>query len=66
MSDYDTKIDERLDVKISYLTKQAQCIDQWNRISISDENPGFLEELNRVISDSSILDGPDDKMSDDK
>ena len=36
------------------------------KISSADEDPEFLEELNRVISDSSIPDGPDDNMSDDK
>ena len=66
MSNYDTKISERLDVKNSDLTKQAQGIDRWNKLSIADEDPEFLEELNRVISDSSIPDGPDDNMSDDK
>ena len=36
------------------------------KLSIADEDHEFLEELNQVISDSSILDGPDDNMSDDK
>ena len=66
MSNYDTKTSERLDVKNSDRTKQAHGIDQWNKLSIADEDPEFLEELNRVISDSSIPDGPDDKISDDK
>ena len=66
MSDFDNKIAERLDVNNSDLTKQVQSIDQWNKLSIADEDPEFLEELNRVISDSSILDGPDDNMSGDK
>ena len=66
MSDYDTKIAERLDVKNSDLTKQAQGIYPWNKLSIADEDPELLEDLNRVISDSSIPDGPDDNMSDDK
>ena len=64
MSYCDTKISERLDVKNSDLTKQAKGIDQWNKLSITDEDPEFLEELNRVISDSSIPDGPDDNISD--
>ena len=45
---------------------QAQGIDWWNKLSIADEDPEFLEELNRFISDSRILDGPDDNVSDDK
>ena len=66
MSDYETKIDESLDVKNSDLTKQAQGIYRWNKVSIVDEYPEFLEELNRVVSDLSIPDGPNDNMSDDK
>ena len=65
-SDYDTKIYERLDVKNSDLTKQSQGIEQWNKLSMAEEDPGFLEELIRVISDSRIPDGPYDTMSDDK
>ena len=63
MSDYDTKISERLDVKNLDLTKQAQGIDRWNKLSIAGEDPEFLEELNQVISDSSIPNGPSDNMS---
>ena len=66
ISDYDTKISERLDVNNSDLKKQSQGIDLWNKLSIADEDPEFLEELKRVISDSSISDVPDDNMSDDK
>ena len=66
MSDYDTNISERLDVKNSDLKNQAQGIDRWNKLSIADKDSEFLEELNQVISDLSIPDGPDDKISDDK
>ena len=66
MSDYDNKISESLDIKNSELTKQAQGIDRWNKLSIADKDSEFLEELNPVISDSSIPNGPDDNMSDDK
>ena len=43
MSDYDTKIAERLDINNSDLTKQAQSIDWWNKLSIADKDPEFLE-----------------------
>ena len=66
MSDYDTKISESLDVKNSDLTKEAQGIDWWNKISIADEDPEFFEEFNLFISDSSNPDGPDDNIIDDK
>ena len=45
---------------------QAQGIDQWNKLLIADEDPELQEELNRVISDLIIPDGPDDNVSDDK
>ena len=64
--DYDTKISERFDVKNLDLTMQAQGIDQWNKLLIADEDPELQEELNRVISDLIIPDGPDDNVSDDK
>ena len=66
MINYDNKIAERIAVKNSDLTKQTQGIDRWNKLSITDEDPEFLEELNWVISDCSIPDVPDDNMSDDK
>ena len=66
MSDYDTNIAERIDVMNSDLIKKAQGIYLWNKLSIAGEDPEFLEELDRVISDSSIPDGPDDNMSNDK
>ena len=65
MSDYDTKISERLDVKNSDLTMQAQGIDQWNKLSIADEDTEPLKELNSVISDFSIPDGPYDNAIND-
>ena len=64
MSEYDTKIAESIDVNNSDLTKQAQGIDRWNKLSTPDKDPEFLEEFNTVISESSIPDGPDDNMSD--
>ena len=66
MSNYDTKIAKIIDVKTSELTKQLQGIYRWNKLSIANEDTEFLEELNWVISDSIILYGPDDNMSDDK
>ena len=40
-------------------TKQVQNVDLWNKLLIADQEPELLEELNRVISDSSTPDGPD-------
>ena len=66
MSDYDTKISEGIDAKNSDLAKQAQGIYWWKKLSFADKYPELLEKLNRVISDLIILDGQDDKMSNDK
>ena len=65
MEDYDTKVVERLSVKDSDLSKQVQNINRWNKLSITDQDPEFLEELNQVISDSSIPDIPDDDTKSD-
>ena len=51
--------------KDSDLLKQVQNVDHWNKLLIADQNPELLEELNQVISDSSIPDGPDDNMNSD-
>ena len=42
MSDYDTRISGRLDVKNPDLTIQAKGIDLWNKLSIEDEDPELL------------------------
>ena len=65
MEDYDTKVVERLSVKDSDLSKQVHNIYCWNKLSITDQDPGLLEELNWVISDSSIPDIPDDDTKSD-
>ena len=43
MSDYDTKIDERLDVNNSDLKKQAKGIYLRKKLSIADEYPKLVE-----------------------
>ena len=60
MGDYYTKVTERISVDASDLSNQVQNVDCWNKLSIADQYPKLLEELNRGISDSSIPDGPDD------
>ena len=57
MEDYDTKVAEKTSDKDSYFSKQVQNIDNFNKPSIADQDPEFFEELNQVISDSSIPDG---------
>ena len=63
MEDYDNKISDRQNFKNSDLSKQVQNVERWNKLSIADQDPEFLEETNRVISDSSITDGQDDNTN---
>ena len=35
-------------------------VDWWNKLTVADEDPEFLDESNRVISDVSIPNGEDD------
>ena len=40
--DYDTIVSEGISVKESYLLKQVQNIDHWNKLSIADQDPELL------------------------
>ena len=35
-------------------------VEQWNKLTVADEYPEFLDEYNRVISDGLIPNGEDD------
>ena len=43
MEDYDTNIAERLSFKDSYLSKQVDNVDCWNKLLNSDQDPELLE-----------------------
>ena len=58
MEDYDTNISERISAKDSYLSNQVQNVYHQNKLLITDKDSELLEELDRVISDSIIPDGP--------
>ena len=43
-----------MNVRDANLPQQLDQVDRWNRLSLSDEDPKFIEEFNRVINKSSI------------
>ena len=55
MSDYDEKIKDRLEIKDSEVTNHSDQ-PQWNRLSTDEDDPEFIEELNKVINDDTIKD----------
>ena len=64
MREYDITIERRLDVKDADLSKDLIMVNQWNNLNVADEDPKFLDESNRVISDGSILNGKGDNEAD--
>ena len=56
MSQYDININERLKVNDSDLTSKIVDIDQWNRLSVIDIDEAFIDEFNKVISDTTLPD----------
>ena len=66
MREYDITIERRLDVKDAGLSKYLVMVNPWNNLNVADEDPKFLDESNRVISDGSILNGKGDNDTDDK
>ena len=41
-------------------------VEQWNKITVADEDPEYLDEYNFVISDGSIQIGEGDNETDEK
>ena len=39
-------------------------VEQWNKLTVADEDPQLLDEYNRAISDVSIPNGEDDNKTD--
>ena len=55
MTDYDQAIAERLNIEnANIVLGDHDDIPQWNRLSIVDEDPEFVEEFNRVINDATL------------
>ena len=60
MREYDIAIEHIRDVKDSYLSKDLATVDRWNKLTVADEDPEFLENFNSVISDGYIPNGEED------
>ena len=66
MRDHNIAIEQRLDVKDADLSKDLAILEQWNKLTVADEDPEFLDEYNHVISDGSIPNGEDDNETNDE
>ena len=66
MRESNIAIEQRLDVKDAYLSKDLVMLERCNKLTVADEDPDFLDEYNRVISDGSIPNGEDNNDTNDK
>ena len=66
MIDCNIAIEQRPDVKDADLSKDLAMVEIWNNLTVVDEDPGFLDQYNRVISDGSIPNDKDNNETDDK
>ena len=41
-------------------------VELWNKLTVADKDPEFLDEYNSFISDGSISNGKEDNKIDDK
>ena len=57
MREYNIVIEQILDIKDADLSNNLAIAEQWNKLTVADYNPEFLDECNRVISDVSITNG---------
>ena len=57
MREYNIVIEQILDIKEADLSNNLAIAEQWNKLTVADYNPEFLDECNRVISDVSITNG---------
>ena len=64
MKDFDEKIAKRLDIKGSDLSQMVSNVHGWNKLSILEEDPEFMEEFNRVINDAKVPHGANDDVND--
>ena len=46
------------------MSNDLAMVELWNKLTIADEDPEFLDEYNRVLSDGSIPNGEDDNERD--
>ena len=54
MIEYNIVIKLGLEVKDADLLNDHVMVERWNKLTVMDEDPEFLDKYNRVISDGSI------------
>ena len=64
MQSFDTNIKKINDSTKADLSHRLHNISDWNRLSLDENDPEFMEEFQRIISDESIPDADDDKAAD--
>ena len=63
MTDYDTHLDQKMNVKYEDLTDKITEVDEWNRLSLHEFDKIFAEDTHKVINDQSLLHIEDVKPS---
>ena len=66
MRDYNIEIEQRLDVRDTYVSNYLAMVERRNKLTVADEYPEFLDEYNCVISDGLITNGEYDNETDDE
>jgi ATP-dependent protease HslVU (ClpYQ) ATPase subunit len=54
MSEYDTLIEERLQVQGQNIAQKIIDSDEWNKLSIDSIDQDFIDEFNKVINDNRL------------
>ena len=63
MTEYDTRLDRRLNVKDEELTQKITDTNYWNRISLDDFDKLFDYEMNKTIDDKLLIHIEDVKLN---
>ena len=51
MRDYNIEIEQRLDVRDTYVSNYLAMVERRNKLTVADAYPGLLDKYNFVISD---------------
>lgn len=63
MHQFDSAVNDRLNTSSpNDLSRAQQAQPFWNRLSLNEDDPDFLTDVNRVIGEATIPYGPDDRV----
>jgi hypothetical protein len=62
MLEYDTLIEERLQVQGQAIAHKIVDVDKWNKLSMDSIDQDFIDEFNKVINDNRLTEIDDDKI----